>query len=209
MRWIAIAATVDNEVIIADDDVVKLQIITEHDFQTIVKIYGVTTGEYESLKSECYDFTIIYKNLRSTWLKPCNRTLRTQTLSQIYKARLKALANIKSRLEHALNKHRTITTQQIDVYHAKVIESKDILSNKLSDFRQDGFVFDFAQERGLDIDTAATLVLLKHDGWYQHLRHVERLRLRYFEAVKRAQTTRDFEKISADLDKDMFVNILL
>ena len=209
VRWIAIAATAENEIIAAHDDIVLLETISEYEFDAIVKVYGLTDGEYNSLKNGEYDYRIRFNSVRSTYLEPWERNDRLTTLTKIYMARITAINNIKGRLEHALNKHRTILTHQTNVYEAKAYEANHIKNNLNSPYRDDGFVKDFAVERNIDIDTAAAMVSLKYDGWYQHMRKIERLRLRHFTAIKLAKNENDFKLASAELDKDLFINMLL
>jgi hypothetical protein len=209
MKWIAIAATVENEVVIAHDDITILEQIAEQDFQIIVKVYGVTDEEYLALKSNRYDYRIKFNNLRSTYLDPISRSETTKRYSLIYNARINQLQAAKGRFEHALNKHRTVLSQQMWVYEAKASEASDILLDPKSPYRKDGFVFDYAQELDIDIDTAATLVQQKYAGWYDYMRKIERLRIRHFNRIKRATTEEDFKNASAALDKDFFINMLL
>jgi len=209
MRWIAIAATAENDVIAAHDDIVMLETVSEYEFNAIVKVYGVSEDEYQNLKQGLYDYRIRFNNLRSTYLEPWARDQHTQVLSRIYTARINAINGIKGRLEHALNKHRTMLTHQTNVYEAKAQEADHIQKNPDSPYRLDGFVSDYAEEKGLDIDTAAAIVSLKYNGWYQHMRKIERLRLRHFNAIKLARTEEDFRSAAAALDKDLFINMLL
>lgn len=209
MRWIAIAATAENDVIAAHDDIVMLETVSEYEFDAIVKVYGVSEDEYQNLKQGMYDYRIRFNNLRSTYLEPWTRDQHVQVLSRIYTARINAVNGIKGRLEHALNKHRTMLTHQTNVYEAKAREADHIQKNPDSPYRLDGFVSDYAEEKGLDIDTAAAIVSLKYNGWYQHMRKIERLRLRHFNAIKLARTEEDFKSAAAALDKDLFINMLL
>jgi len=209
MRWIAIAATVDNQVIAAHDDIVILETISDYDFEAIVKVYGLSDDEYNQLKQGNLNFRVRFNNLRSTWLEAYNRDARIVELSVIYSARIKALINLKGRLEHGLNKHRNLLTDQNNVYERKAKEAIQILTNKESPFRTDGFVRDFAEESNIDVDSAAAQILLKHNGWYQHMRKIERLRIRHFTAIKQAKTEQDFQTAAANLDKDLFINMLL
>ena len=209
MRWIAIAATAENDVIAAHDDIVMLETVSEYEFDAIVKLYGVSEDEYQNLKQGMYDYRIRFNNLRSTYLEPWTRDQHVQVLSRIYTARINAVNGIKGRLEHALNKHRTMLTHQTNVYEAKAREADHIQKNPDSPYRLDGFVSDYAEEKGLDIDTAAAIVSLKYNGWYQHMRKIERLRLRHFNAIKLARTEEDFKSAAAALDKDLFINMLL
>ena len=209
MRWIAIAATAENDVIAAHDDIVMLETVSEYEFDAIVKVYGVSEDEYQNLKQGMYDYRIRFNNLRSTYLEPWTRDQHVQVLSRIYTARINAVNGIKGRLEHALNKHRTMLTHQTNVYEAKAREADHIQKNPDSPYRLDGFVSDYAEEKGLDIDTAAAIVSLKYNGWYQHMRKIDRLRLRHFNAIKLARTEEDFKSAAAALDKDLFINMLL
>jgi hypothetical protein len=209
MKWIGIAATVENEVIIANDDITILEQVAEQDFKIIVKVYGVSDEEYTALKSGRYDYRIRFNNLRSTYLEPYTRSEETRRFSLIYNARINQMQAARGRFEHALNKHRSILSQQMWIYEAKAAEASDILSDPDSPFRKDGFVFDYAQEIDLDIDTAATLVQTKYMGWYDYMRKIERLRIRHFNLIKRATTEEDFKSAAAALDKDFFINMLL
>jgi hypothetical protein len=209
MRWIAIAASVENEVVYAHDDVTVLEHISEYDFEIIVKIYGLTESEYDSLKRGEYSYRIRFNNLRSTYLEPFKRSANVEKQSRIYAARANQLTSAKGRFEHALNKHKSILSQQSWIYECKSNEASDILVDPNSPFRQDGFVFDYANEKNIDIDTAAKLVQTKYTGWYNYMRKIERLRVRHFDLIKRATTEHDFKSASDLLDKDLFINMLL
>ena len=209
MRWIAIAATAENEVIAAYEDIVLLEEVASEDFDVIVKIYGVTDTEIEALRSRNWNWRIRFNNLRSTYLEPCVRSEKAREFSEIYAARIDMMQGLKGRFEHALNKHKSLLSQQHVIYHAKAEEAHHIMSFNESPFRNDGYVKDYAEEVGLDIEAAAQLILVKHDGWHQHLRKIERLRIRHFAAIKRARTAEQFKSAAAAIDKDFFINMLL
>lgn len=209
MRWIAIAATVENEVVAAHEEIVLLEEAAEEDFDVVVKIYGVTDDEHAALKSRSWNWRIRFNNLRSTYLEPVERSERARTLSEIYSKRLEMMSGLRGRFEHALNRHRPLLSQQLTIYEAKCAEAKHILTFSDSDHRDDGFIKDYADEVGIDVDAAAQLVALKHDGWYQHLRNIERLRIRHFSAIKRARTLEEFKDAEKAIDKDFFINMLL
>lgn len=209
MPWIAIAATVDNIVIAAVDDVVLLEEVAEYDFDIIVKIYGVSDIEYSKLKDGNFSWQIKFNNLRSTYLEPINKSAYYQNLSRIYIKRLTQLSAARGRFEHAFNKHKVLLSQQYIIYDAKANEAKDILENPNSVYVSDGYVNDYAEEIGIDIKSAATLVLTKYISWHEHLRKLERLRLRHFKAIKTAISNEEFTFAEAALDKDFFINMLL
>jgi len=209
MRWIAIAATVENEVVAAHEEIVLLEEVAEEDFDVVVRIYGVTDEEHTALKSRSWNWRIRFNNLRSTYLEPCNRSERVQQLGQIYSSRLDLMSAVRGRFEHAINKHRPLLSQQLQVYDAKASEARHILVFPDSEHNDDGFVKDYAEEAGIDIQTAANLILMKHDGWYQHMRKIERLRIRHFSSIKRARTKEEFKAAEAAIDKDFFINMLL
>lgn len=209
MPWIAIAATVDNIVIAAVDDIVLLEEVAEYDFDVIVKVYGVSDIEYAKLKSGSFSWRIRFNNPRSTYLEPFNKLEYYQNLSRIYIKRLTQLVAAKGRFEHAFNKHKVLLSQQLTIYEAKAREAKDILENIDSVYRLDGYVNDYAEEIGIDIKSAAMLVLTKYTSWHEHLRKLERLRLRHFKAIKTATTQDEFSVAETALDKDFFINMLL
>jgi len=210
MRWIAIATTVENDVIIAHDDITVLEQIAEFDFDVIVKVYGISDDEYNELKCESYEYRIRFKNARSTYLESWTRDVRCHTLSSIYATRISAFYTMKGRFEHALNKHRTLLTHQTNVYEAKYKEALHIKEHaSRSPYTLDGFVRDYAEEMNIDINTAASIIIMKYDGWYQHMRKIERLRIRHCRAIKIAKTIDDFKRASTALDKDLFINMLL
>lgn len=209
MAWIAIAATVDNVVIAAIDDVVLLEEAADYDFDIIVKIYQVSDNEYNSLKTGNFSWRIRFKSLRETYLEPITKTQNQLELTATYSRRLTQLVNVRGRFEHALNKHKPMLSQQLTIYEAKLAEAKDIVANPHSQYMNDGFVRDYAEERGLDIKTASVLIITKHTNWYEHLRKIERLRLRHLTAIKKAKSSVDFAKVNAAIDKDFFTNMLL
>jgi hypothetical protein len=209
MAWIAIAATVDNIVISVSDDITLLREISDYDFDIIVKICGVSEKEYTDLKTGNLSWRVRFNNIRSTYLEPFEKTSHQKELSEIYKQRLLQIIGLRGRFEHALNKHKALLSQQFIIYESKVNEAKDILANQNSIYYNDGFVKDYSEESGLDIRTAASLIITKYNNWYEYLRKLERLRLRHFKLIKTAKTSYDFENASSLIDKDFFINMLL
>lgn len=209
MRWIAIGATVENIVIAAHDDITLLETISEYDFNVIVKIYGLSDGEYNELKAGNFDYRIRFNNLRSVYLERTKRSQEAQQLSRIYIKRMQQMAAMRGRYEHAFNKHRALLSQQYEIYEAKAAEAKDIMTNQSSPFVSDGYVKDFAEETGMEILAAATLIWAKYSNWHEYLRKIERLRLRHFKALKKARTDEEFLELSAQVDKDFFINMLM
>lgn len=206
--WIAIAATIDNQVIIAHDEIVLLQEISEYDFDVTVKIYGVLPNEYNALKEGNFNFRIKFNSLRSTELIPIEKSEHAMSLTDIYKKRLHHIINVRGRFEHALNKHRPLlSNQQQLIYDEKVKEAEFIVKNKTYDY--DGFVSDYASEKGLDIPTAANYIITKHKGQVEYLRKIERLRIRHMTAFKKARTAKEFDLAQSAIDKDFFINMLL
>jgi hypothetical protein len=209
MRWIAIGATVENVVVAAHDDITLLETVAEYDFDVIVKIYGLSDGEYNEIKAGNYDYRIRFNNLRSVYLERVERTDEVKQLSRIYVKRLQQMVAMRGRYEHALNKHRALLSQQYEIYEAKAMEAKDILGDPNSRFLLDGYVRDFAEEANMDTLAAATLIWAKYSNWHEYLRKIERLRLRHFKAVKKARTDEEFMALSAQVDKDFFINMLM
>lgn len=206
MPWTGIATTVENEVIIANEDIKLLDEIKEYDFDVFVKVYNVTPHEMNLLKEGNYDFQIKFQSLRSITLQPFERSFKAIELSEIYKRRIQHLNNARGRFEHAFNKHKSFVSQQQYIYSLKVDQAKEMLRTKVI---LDNFVTDYAEESGLDPLTAANLIVEKHNGQSEYLRKIERLRLRHFAAIKKARTIKDFEIANAALDKDFFINMLL
>ena len=206
MGWIAIASTVDNIVIAAHDDMNVLEQISEKDFSIIVKIYGLSDAEISNLKEGRLDYRIRFNNLRSTYLEKFNRSSAAAEMSTIYQKRLQIFTAMKGRFEHALNKHRSVLSHQSEIYQCKYNEAKEISSGNPI---KDGFVSDYAEEVGLDLESAANLILQKHDDRLQHLRKIERLRIRHFNSLKECRTTEDFARLTSELDKDFFINMLM
>lgn len=209
MAWIAIGATVDNIVITVNDDIILVEEAADYDFDVIVKIYQVSDDEYKSLKNGNLSWRIRFKSLRETYLEPIVKSQNQLELTGAYARRINQLINVRGRFEHALNKHKPMLSQQLTIYEAKVLEAKEIVSDPSSKYVDDGFVKDYAEEKKLDIRTAATLIITKHENWYEHLRKIERLRLRHLTAIKKAKTSAEFAKVAADIDKDFFINMLL
>ena len=206
MGWIAIAATADNTVIYTHSDIVILEQISEMDFGTIVKIYQLADTEIHQLKSGVFDFQIRFNNPRSTYLESCVRLDHVRDLGDVYARRAMLLTNMRGRFEHALNKHRAILGHQAEIYNLKYAEAKSMLAGETV---TDGMVHDYAQETHMNPHDAAVLIVAKHDDRYQHLRKIERLRLRHFSRLKHAKTPEDFARLEAEIDKDFFINMLM
>lgn len=208
-HWITIGATVENEVVIASTDNIALEAITEKDFDIIVKTYGVSPVEYQLLIGKNYDYRIRYNNIRSIFLENYNRSDHLQELSSIYEKRLEILQSLRGRIEHALTKYKPLISQQLTIYQEKGREARDILENPLSKYIDSGFVKDFSLEMNLDIIAAAKLVDSKFKNWQEHLQKIERLRIRYFNAIKSAKTEDEFTQIKQGIDNDFFINMLM
>lgn len=210
MPWIAIGATVDNIVIAAADDILLLEIAAELDFDVIVRVYGVTNQEYAELKNKNYNYKIKFNNIRSTYLEYVNnKDSRLQEMSNVYSKRIELLQSVRGRYEHASNKYKPLFPHQYEIYEQKYKEALDIINNENSIYRIDGYVKDYAAEKLMEIDIAASLIIAKYNNWHAYLRKIERLRLRHFALIKHAKTDNDFTSISSIIDNDFFINMLM
>ncbi len=209
MAWIGIATTTDNHIVAANDDITLLELVSENEFDVVTRVYGVTDDEYAELKSGNYQFRLRYKNPRSVYLEPWERSQRAVTISDYYRIRLELITSIRGRYEHALGRFRTILSTQPWIYEKKAEEARSILTDPASPFVKDGFVADYAAETGIDSVVAAKIIDLKSRGLLDHLRKVERLRIRHFRLIKKAKNRDDALEILAEVDKDFYINMLL
>lgn len=209
MRWIAIAATVENYIVAANDDLILLETAAEMDFDIIVRVYGVSDDEYSALKSKNLEFRLRFNNFRSTYLEPITRPKLIKDLSKTYDLRIQHMDRLKGRFEHALNRYRNFLSKQNIIYSQKVEEAQSILNDATSRYIDDGYVKDYSDDTGMDVFSAANLIVTKDQNRRDYLRKIERLRIKHFTAAKILTTAEEFDAAWTEVDRDFFVNMLM
>lgn len=209
MKYIALASTIDNTVIAADDNFMLLKTVAEKEFDIFVRIYKVDDLEYQSLINGNFDYRINHLNVREIKLQVYYRSPDAINRSATYKNRITYYKLLISRLDHALKKYTPVLSHQFIIDLLKQKEADDILGNENSIFIDDGFIKDYADENEIDVQSAATLIGAQYSNLKEDLRKIERLKIRYILRIQAASTMTDFEQLSNDLDKDLFVNMLL
>jgi len=208
MAWLPVAATIENEVVYACEDMDELQWLTEPYFNVIPKIFAFSDDEISWLKGKNYDFRIRYNGHRAVYLESVKRKEETIQLSKLLTYKHKLYTLFKGRLEHGWHKAATLMPQLDLVYERKYQEALKVLDGDQF-LARDGLVADYALETGMKIEEAAMLIKVKHENAMTHARKLERLRIRHMAAIKKAKTLEDLEKIHAAIDKDLFTNMLL
>lgn len=210
MGWLPVAATIENEIVYACEDMEELQWLTEPYFNVIPKIFALTDEEIAWLRGKTFDFRIIYNGHRAVKLESITRKEDTVKLSKLLLYKHKLYQVFKGRIEHGWHKAKSLMPELDLVYERKYKEALDILENKeKSIYCYDGLVSDYALETGMKMEHAARLIKVKHENAMTHIRKLERLRIRHMSAIKRAKTLEELEKIHASIDKDLFTNMLL
>ena len=209
MAWLPVAATIENEIVYACDDMEELQWLTEPYFNVIPKIFSLTDEEIAWLKGKRFDFRIIYNGHRAVKLESITRKDDTVKLSKLISYKHRLYQVFKGRLEHGWHKAKSLMPELDLVYERKYNEALDILKSSDSRYRQDGLVSDYALEKNMNIEHAARLIKVKHENAMTHGRKLERMRIRHMSAIKKANTLEELEQIHSAIDKDLFTNMLL
>jgi hypothetical protein len=208
MSSITIATTVDNTVIYSSHNMILLREISELDFDVIVREYNMSGPQIDRLHLAARLKINSITNIEVEaidFLSP-----REKELQLIYMFRITLMENTIGRFEHALrSKHRYLISEQSRIYDAKYFEAKDILSNTYSSYAINGFVKDYAEELNLNIISAANIIISKFENEQEHLRKLERLRIRHINAIKRINSIDDHTKVKHQIDKDFLLNMLL
>ena len=209
MAWMPVAATIENEIVYACENMGELQWLTEPYFNVIPKIFALPDVEINHLRNGEFDYRIRYNGHRSVYLEDHDRDDTTVKLSKLIMFKHRLFKLFKGRLEHGWLKANSIMPELDLVYERKYVEAIDILAFQDSPYRRDGLVSDFALETDMKIDHAAKLIQVKHENAMSHVRKLERLRIRHMDAIKHAKTLEELEVIHAAIDKDLFTNMLL
>lgn len=210
MAWLPVAATIENEIVYACEDMDELQWLTEPYFNIIPKIFSLADDEIGWLNAQNFNFRIRYQGHRNVYLEKVDRKDETKQLGKLIAYKHKLYQLFKGRLEHGWHKAKSLMPELDLVYERKYKEALEILNpNQDSEYVFDGLVADYALETGMKIQNAALLIKVKHENAMTHARKLERLRLRHMSAIKKAKTLEELEKIHAAIDKDLFTNMLL
>lgn len=70
-------------------------------------------------------------------------------------------------------------------------------------------VEDYAEETGLDLLTAASLIANKYQNRVQTIRKLERLRIRFQNMIRTAKNKEEFAVVRARMDEDSFLSMMM
>lgn len=208
MPSIAIASTIENIIIATSDNYILLKEIFEFNFDIIVKEYNLSDDNFNLLSYPC---RLKFNNIRDVIVEKITQfSQKDQELIHIYQYRKFLFDSTIGRYEHALrSKYRSLLTEQSRIYDAKFFEAEHIISFNDSPYRKNGFVKDYSEELSIEISVAANMIITKHNNEKEHLKKLERLRIRHFSAIKRIQSKYDYQTVKDQIDKDFLLNMLL
>ena len=215
MKWMAIACTAENDVLASDDSLPMVESACLNNFRAITRIYGIEEDEANELKNGNLNFRIAFQGPRSTKLVSHNKSEELDILSKILQSRVNLINELYQRISHGFKKFEPVVNWQHEAYEEKYKQALKVIETDqwlLGNFRNSddiGLVADYADESGLTIIVAASLIINKYHNRKFLVRKLERLRIRHQIAIRNADNKEDFAKCRAAMDEDAFLSMMM
>lgn len=205
-NWVALACTPENELLAWAENLSLLESACEGEFRAICKIYAVSDLHMQQLKQGNLDFVIRFNGPRETTLVSSRKDLKLMALSQLLTSKVALFKELHQRLMHGYKRFTPIVDWQLDAYKEKYRQALLIRAGDQSDI---GFVKDYAIESGLDLETAAGLIINKYENRIALIRKLERLRNRHQIAIRNARKKEDFNECRVAMEADSFLSMMM
>ncbi len=205
MQWLALACTAENELLAWSTELSTLESACLGEFQAICRVYGVQDLHVNQLKQFNLDFKLKFDGPRNTEFIAHRKGMETSILSQQLQSRVGLMTELQQRLGHGFKRFQFQYPWQQEAYQLKYQQALNVLSTK----GPVDMVADYAEEAGLDLVTAATLITNKYENRATTIRKLERLRTRFQRAIRSARNKEEFAKVRAQMDEDSFLSMMM
>ena len=208
MNWIALACTADNYVLAWHESLSLLESACGSEFRAICRIYGVDEVEYQQLKNNNVDFKIKFSGPRNTSLIGAKKPTEVEELSLILRARVSLVGELHQRIAHGYKRFTDVVPWQQEAYQYKTQQAWSVLGG-IRDPESIGFIQDYADAAGLDLEVAARMITVKSMNQQDMIRKLEYLRIKHQEAIRCASNKIEFAQARAAMDEDAFLSMLM
>lgn len=209
MQWLALACTAENELLAWSTDLSILESACLGEFQAICRIYGVQDLHVNQLKQFNLDFKLKFDGPRNTEFIAHRKSMETAILSQQLQSRVSLMTELQQRLAHGFKRFEQRFEWQAEAYYHKYQQALNVLASDNYNTGPVDMVADYAQEAGLDLATAANLIVNKYENRVTTIRKLERLRIRFQRAIRAAKNKEEFATVRARMDEDSFLSMMM
>ena len=206
MEWLALACTAENEVLAWSSDLALLESACLGDFRAISRIYGVSELHATQLRQNNLDFRLKFDGPRKTDFVAYKKPVELSILSQQLMQRVGLIKELQERLGHGFKRFAPVNPWQLQAYELKYNQAKQVIDGAINDV---GLIEDYAEESGLSLSVAASLIINKYENKNQLIRKLERLRMRYQIAIRNATNKEEFAAVRASMEEDSFLTMLM
>lgn len=206
MQWLALACTAENEVLAWATELSVLESACLGEFQAICRIYGVQDLYANQLRQHNLDFKLKFDGPRNTEFLPHRKSMETMILSHQLQGRVNLIVELNQRLSHGFKRFNFQYEWQAEVYQTKYMQACNVQNNKESNIE---LVIDYADEAGLDLKTAAALIINKYENRLVTIRKLERLRIKFQRLIRKAKNKEEFAQIRAQMEEDSFLSMMM
>lgn len=209
MQWLALACTAENEVLAWSTDLSVLESACLGEFQAICRIYGVQDLHANQLRQNNLDFKLKFDGPRNTEFLAHRKSMETTILSHQLQSRVALTLELQQRLGHGFKRFNFQYEWQAEAYYHKYQQALNVLASDNYNAGPIDMVADYAEEAGLDLLTAANLIVNKYENRATTIRKLERLRIRLQRAIRAAKNKEEFAKVRAQMDEDSFLSMMM
>lgn len=206
MHWLALACTAENEVLAWSTDLSVLESACLGEFQAICRIYGVPDLQANQLRQGNLDFKLKFDGPRNTDFLAHRKSMETSILGQQLQTRVNLMDELQQRLSHGFKRFHDRFDWQSAAYELKYKQAIDVIKNDMLDV---GLIEDYAEETGLDLVTAANLVVNKYQNRVTTIRKLERLRIRFQNLIRKAKNKEEFGIVRSRMEEDSFLSMMM
>jgi hypothetical protein len=206
MQWLALACTAENEVLAWSENLSTLESACEGEFRAICRIYGVDDLQAQQLRRFNLDFKLKFNGPRVTTLVPYRKDLEVMALSNALQVKVGLISELNQRIAHGFKRFTPVVEWQVEAYEEKYREALNVLEGLEKDA---GMVKDYAEEAGLTIDVAASIIVNKYHDRKFLIRKLERLRIRHQLAIRNAKNKEEFAQCRAAMEEDSFLSMMM
>jgi hypothetical protein len=206
MQWLALACTAENEVLAWSENLSTLESACEGEFRAICRIYGVDDLQAQQLRRFNLDFKLKFNGPRVTTLVPYRKDLEVMALSNALQVKVGLISELNQRIAHGFKRFTPVVEWQVEAYEEKYRQALNVLEGLEKDA---GMVKDYAEEAGLTIDVAASIIVNKYHNRKFLIRKLERLRIRHQLAIRNAKNKEEFAQCRAAMEEDSFLSMMM
>jgi hypothetical protein len=208
MHWLALACTAENEVLAWATDMPVLEAACLGEFQAICRIYGVSDLHASQLQKNNLDFKLKFDGPRNTEFLAHRKSMEATILSHQLQARVNLMSELQQRLGHGFKRFEYRFTWQHEAYELKYQQALNVLADNYNSGPRE-MVADYAEETGLALETAASLIVNKYQNRVYTIRKLERLRIRFQNMIRTANNKEEFAVVQARMDEDSFLSMMM